>query len=203
MFYSDIISAIKICASSTVSIKPYNIVPGCNEYVKEHHLHAKDALWWWNLSKKPRLGPLYETMRTTRAQFKYALRFVKKQEDSARADSLARDLYDNDVDSFWKAMPKMNSCNNVQANVIDGITGQENITDYWKEHFDKILNANDYDHNLTANVSRKLQNVQHNSSVFSQKVVTRFYSQIELYSRHGLEVSHASNSKFFFQNSHY
>ena len=88
--------------SSTVSIKPYNIVPGWNEYVKEHHLHAKDSLWWWNLNKKPRLGPIYETMRTTRAQFKYALRFVQKQEDTVRADSLACDLYDNDVDSFWK-----------------------------------------------------------------------------------------------------
>ena len=32
-------------------------------------------------------------------------------------------------------------------------------------------------------------------SVFSQKAVTRFFSQMELYSRHGLEVSHASNPK--------
>ena len=47
-------------------------------------------------------------MRITMAQFKYALRFVKKQEDTVRADSSARDLYDNDVDSFWKAMHKMN-----------------------------------------------------------------------------------------------
>ena len=69
-------------------------------------------------------------MRTTLAQFKYALGFVKKQEDTARADSLARDLNNNDVDSFWKAVHKLNSCNNVQANVIDGITEQENITDY-------------------------------------------------------------------------
>ena len=63
-FYSDIISAIKISAShcipsSTVSIKPYNIVPGWNEYVKEHHLPQK----------MPSGGPIYEAMRTTRAQF--------------------------------------------------------------------------------------------------------------------------------------
>ena len=36
------------------------------------------------------------------------------------------------------------------------------------------------------------------SSVFSQKVVTRFFWQMELYSRHGLEVSPASNPNFFF-----
>ena len=66
-FYSNIISAIKISAShcipsSTVSVKPYTIVPDWNEYVKEHHLHAKDALWWWNLNKKPRHGPIYEAI---------------------------------------------------------------------------------------------------------------------------------------------
>ena len=74
----------------------------------------------------------------------------------------------------------MNSCNNVQANVIDGITGQENIADYWKEHFYKILNANDYDHNLTADVSRKLQNVQHDSNMaVSAKIITEIVSKLE------------------------
>ena len=43
-FYSDIISASHCIPSSTASIKPYNIVPGCNAYVKEHHLYVKDAL---------------------------------------------------------------------------------------------------------------------------------------------------------------
>ena len=38
-------------------------------YPKEQHLHAKDALWWWNLYKKPRHGSIYEAMRTTKAQF--------------------------------------------------------------------------------------------------------------------------------------
>ena len=62
--------------------------------------------------------------------------FVKKQEDTAsRADSLALDLYDNDVDGSWKAVHKIYACNNVQANVIDGITGQDSIANYWKEHF--------------------------------------------------------------------
>ena len=80
-------------------------------------------------SQKPRHGPIYEAMKTTKVQFKYALRFVKKQEDTARADSLARDLNEYDVDSFWKYVHKMNACNNVQANVNDSITGHENIAD--------------------------------------------------------------------------
>ena len=42
-------------------------------------------------------------MRETRAHFKYALRFARKQEETAKADLLARDLSDKDVDGFfWK-----------------------------------------------------------------------------------------------------
>ena len=77
-------------------------------------------------------------------------------------------------------MHKMNACNNVQANVIDGITGQDCIANYWKEHFYKILNANDCDPNLTADIRRKLQNVQHDSNMaVSAKSITEIVSKLE------------------------
>ena len=60
--------------------------------------------------------------------FKYALRCARKQKETAKADSLAHDLSDKDVNNFWKTVHKMNSISTctVQANVIDDITGQEN-----------------------------------------------------------------------------
>ena len=57
--------------------------------------------------------------------FKYALRFVTKQEETTKADALARDLSDKDIDGLWKTMNKLNSYNTVQANFIDGVTGQD------------------------------------------------------------------------------
>ena len=56
-FYDSIILSLKSSAnlcilSSNVRIKAY-VVPCWNEYVKEHHLHAKDALWWWNFKNRP------------------------------------------------------------------------------------------------------------------------------------------------------
>ena len=86
-FYTAIINALKLsakhCIPSSVASTKYYIVPGWNEYVKEHHIHAKDALWWWNLYNRPRHRPIYDNMRKTRVHFKYALRFVKKQEETA------------------------------------------------------------------------------------------------------------------------
>ena len=46
-------------------------------------------------------------MRTSKAHFKYALRFAKNQEETAKADALARDLIDKDVDNFWKTVYKI------------------------------------------------------------------------------------------------
>ena len=47
-FYESIISVLKLSAShsipTSVTSTRYNTVPGWNEYVKEHHSYAKDAL---------------------------------------------------------------------------------------------------------------------------------------------------------------
>ena len=126
-FYDSIIAGLKSSAnlcipSANVSNKAY-VVPGWNEYVKEHDLHAKDALWWWNFNNRPQYGPIYDNMGTTRAHFKYALRFAERQRETAEADSLASDLSNKDVDHFWKTVHKLNSNSTTQANVIDCISG--------------------------------------------------------------------------------
>ena len=80
-FYESIIFVLKLSAghaipTSDTSTK-YNIVPGWNKYVKEHHSLAKDAQWWWKLNNRPSHEHIYDNMRVTRAHFKYALRFVR------------------------------------------------------------------------------------------------------------------------------
>ena len=92
-----------------------------NYYVKEHHSLAKDAQWWWKLNNRPRHGHIYD---------------MRNQEEMARADSLAQNLSDQVVDGFWKTMHKMNNCNTILANVIDGVYGPDSIASHWKQHFD-------------------------------------------------------------------
>ena len=52
------------------------------------HAVARDAFWLWNLYGRPNHGHLYHSMRSSRAQFKYA----KRIEETAKADALAKDL---------------------------------------------------------------------------------------------------------------
>ena len=67
-------------------------IPGWNEYVREYHKLARDALKWWNLNNRPRDGYIYHEMRTFmyRARFKYALHFTRSIEDTTRADCLTK-----------------------------------------------------------------------------------------------------------------
>ena len=134
--------------------------------VKEHHSLAKDALWWWKLNNKPRHGQIYDNMSVVRAHFKYALKFVRNQEDMAGADSLAQDLSDKNVDGFWKTMNKMKSCNTKLANVIDGVTGPDSIASYWKQHFDNLLNVHDNCNNsFKNNIIINFDKIKHNANM--------------------------------------
>ena len=76
------------------------MVPGWNDSVTDLHSEACDAYVQWRDFGKPRFGPLCQLMRRTRIIFKYAVRQVKRNEDRARADAMAKDLESNDK-SFW------------------------------------------------------------------------------------------------------
>ena len=85
----------------------------------------------------------------------------------ARADSLAQDLSDQDVDGFWKTMYKMNNCNTILANVIDGVSGPDSIASHWKQHFDKLLNVHvNSDNSLKDDILSNIDNIKHNSNMF-------------------------------------
>ena len=109
------------------------------------------------------------------------IRLSKKQEETAKADALARDLSDKDVDSFFlKTMHKMNSHHTVQANVIDGVTGQDNIADYLRQHFQHILNANDCDDAMKDEIMGKLENIQHDPDmIVSANCIFQIIAKLE------------------------
>ena len=67
--------------------------------------------------------------------------FTRSIEDTARVDSLAKDLADSTIDDFCSNVRKMNSGNANQANTINGCSGEADIVDSWKNYFPKLLNA--------------------------------------------------------------
>ena len=104
-------------------------------------------------------------MRIARTRFKYALRFTRNIEDTARADTLAKELSVGTINGFWDNVRKLNSGNSFQVNTIDRVSGQSDISNFWKGHFYKLLNTNDYDTILKSSIMSKLDNVQYSNDM--------------------------------------
>ena len=143
-FYNHITDALReagmhICKS--VSEHQHHNVPGWNEYCCDAHDQARDAFHLWRGQGKPKQGPAFDFMKRSRALFKYALKYCKKNEQQIIADKLAGDLTDHDYVQFWKQVGKLNGKHMPLSNTVGGATGSEQITSMWKEHFCKLLSS--------------------------------------------------------------
>ena len=59
---------------------------------------------------KPRLGPVYELHLKCKSRFKYALRFIKNNENMLRKEALGKILADLKPKTFWSEIKNMNNC---------------------------------------------------------------------------------------------
>ena len=115
-------------------------VTGWNEYVAEAHTNARKAYKYWHDAGKPRGGSIAETMRKSRSIFKYALRFCKRN-NIKQANILANKLLSKNRNDFWKEIKKIQNCTKSLSASINGITGDDNITELWKNHYKNIFSS--------------------------------------------------------------
>jgi len=114
---------------------------GWNEYVSELHLQAREAFKNWVLTGKARYGPEFEQKKLTNAKFKYAVRFIKRNELSMRANSMAKNFQQNHVYEFWKEVKTVSNCKIPLPTSIDGVVGADNIVNLWRKYYGDIFNC--------------------------------------------------------------
>ena len=106
-----------------------NIVAGWSEYVKEH----KDmALFWhreWVDKGRPPQGMIAYNRRKTRAKYHYAIKFVNKEKNRIISNRMAQAISENDNRNLWNEAKKMKKTNNSTPNIIDNMTGSENVNE--------------------------------------------------------------------------
>lgn len=145
--YKNIVQSLneagKCISGEKVAKSSFKPTPGWNDYVQSSHEEAREAFHIWQLSSKPKFGPVFDLMKTTRARFKYALRYCKSMESRARADALAKKLLTKDDVSFWKEVKKINgSGHHVLSDMVDNVSGEKDIADMWQGHYSDLLNSN-------------------------------------------------------------
>ena len=143
--YDYIIISLKsasepLCKQSNKS-NNYDHVMGWNEYCKVSHEQAREAYLIWRDDGKKRHGILFDSMKRSRAYFKYALRKCKCANCNKSADMLASTLLTKDDKHFWKEVKKVNSDSGCIPNTVNNVTGARNITGMWKDHYENIFNS--------------------------------------------------------------
>ena len=57
--------------------KLYKCRPGWNDHARDLHTAARECFIMWIDAGRPKHGPVFDLMKTSRARFKYAMRFLK------------------------------------------------------------------------------------------------------------------------------
>ncbi len=77
----------------------------------------------------------------TNSRFKYALRYIKNNENDMTADSLAGKLCNNGVDDFWEEVRNINNSETPLPTNIQGIVGNDKIVELWRKHYQDLFNC--------------------------------------------------------------
>ena len=84
-------------AAGAIPTKAHNssskhFVLGWNDLVSESHQAARESFLIWRSAGSPRHGPLFDIMKTKRAEFKRRKRLYEKNAETLKADRLASKL---------------------------------------------------------------------------------------------------------------
>ena len=115
--------------------------PGWADYVADLYDDSKTIGKLWCNAGKPRQGQIYNMYRNAKSRCKYAIRFIKRHENTLRRESLAKKLVGREPKEFWNKIKQMNSSRIPLPSCIDGISGVENIAEMWREHYSSLFNS--------------------------------------------------------------
>ena len=142
--YEDVLKALNLSGQAVfpnADSRGKFIKPGWADHVQDLYEASRSVFALWRDAGKPRQGYLFDLHKRAKARFKNARRFIKRNENALRRDSLAKKLYDLDPKVFWKEVKAIKNSQTPLPAGIDGINGEENIAEMWRRYFLDIFNC--------------------------------------------------------------
>src|SRR5664279_3104568 len=123
---------------------PYRI-RGWSEYVEP--LREKSLFWHrlWLDCDRPRNGAVADSMRRTRAAYHYAIREVKRNEDTIIRERFADALLENTDRNFWHEVKKIRNSKCCTSNIVDGYSDAGNISQLFFDKYRELYTSVPYD----------------------------------------------------------
>ena len=142
VMFSTLHDVIKYSESNNIPMnRPGNkrakLIPGWNEHCKTFHSLARVAFLKWMDCGKPRFGQVFEDMKDTRKQFKYALRTCKKNEKRICREKFFQLHGHTNKSKFWKEIRKLNP--KVKSTLIDGCDNDGDACRSFERRFRDVI----------------------------------------------------------------
>ena len=80
--------------------------PSWNEYTDELHNVVRQHFIAWVEAGKPKHGPVFDSIKLSKARFKHGIQFLKQHKNQLIGNSLATKLQEGRPGTFWKEVPK-------------------------------------------------------------------------------------------------
>ena len=142
--YIDSLSALRRASDLTISNisrrRKKNVVPGWNDFVREHRAAALEAYHIWLQHGKPRYGLLWDVKRRTEARFKWAMRQCKKNEVQIRADNMAKAYMSSDRD-LWTEVQRQSTSKLPRATSIGNAHNDPDIACAFRDQYNATYNC--------------------------------------------------------------
>ena len=142
--------------------------PGWADYVADLYEYSRQIRSLWLDNGKPRQGFISHEFHRSKLKFKYALRFINRNENALRKESLAKKMTNLSSNDFWKEIKIINNSKTPLPCSIDNANSPEEITTLWENHFKNIFNCLNYiKSDRVYNLSSSYDSVKvHNSEIF-------------------------------------
>ena len=115
--------------------------PGWTEYVSEIYNYSREIRQLWMENGKPRQGFIFNELNRSKTRFKYALRFIKKNETNLRKESLANKMTNLSSNEFWKEISSINNSKTPLPCTVEDANGPQEIIKLWEKHYYDIFNC--------------------------------------------------------------
>ena len=116
-------------------------VAGWNDEIRP--LREKSLLWnrLWRENGCPQVGVLFQLRKHAKSRYRYAVRRVLRNQDKLRHKKLADALLEDKSRNFWQEVKQFKAGKQRCSQMVDGITGDENLVKLWFSKFKDLLSS--------------------------------------------------------------
>ena len=138
------LNAAKSCIPQTCDRQSSGRLPGWSDRVQP--LRDKSLFWHriWLDCNRPKTGVVADCMRRTRAAYHYAIRRLKKDEESIIRERIADAMLTDEGRNFWLEVKRLRSQKTSSSRIIDGQTDASSIASLFAAKYRELYSSVPY-----------------------------------------------------------